>query len=467
MKNIIEPTIFLYLYDLKQAFGDNCENKDERFAQFVEKLPYELQKELGSQENKNIEFNAAFDLKEYQELYSDPNLPLNHFFKTSLIDKKNQYQGKGWYYPIFIFDTYALLIAVSIGASDEAVKPFKTLKEELKQRLNHQTGNLGRTWKLSGILPPTEGEIIISAEKYAKAYYQEFLPDNKWQQDYFGEGLFLGSPIFELNLTQQNHTIITFFSEQEAYEIDNNKYYDDWIRLFSFHHKIIWLYQTIEAVSNQTQEFYSKWENIRTSLHQQLSKQENLKVLRKTLKDAQKLQGEYRKNLYHIKFLKKAMEINLGNYIERLQLIEDKASQELIKGQQRHTDLSFLNQFAERVENKFLRQTNKNYKFLKLGLNFLESQMSDIRDRLAIERAERDRNFQDIIVTAGAGWAVGSLVQSVEFGKLEKEVGYRPFLPDSWPNPAAQLFFAIASASLSAVIVWLVIYLWRNHNDKK
>lgn len=479
MKNISEPTIYLYLYDLKQALGDDCQKYERRFEDFLEKLPDQLADVLRDQKKKDLEFNLAFDSKEYHELYSEGE----GFFDILPPDDKKR---TGWYYPVSIFDTYALLVNLSIDGSDEVVQPFKTLKQELEQHINHQTGTLGQTWKLSGFLPQTEGETVISAEKLKK-YYKEFSnekckkeecakkddkessPENKWQQDYFGEGIFLGSPIFELNLTQNNHTIITFFSEKEAYETDNNEYYDDWIRLFSFRHKIIWLYQTIEAISNQTQALYTDLEKIRTFLDQGSLEKENLKVLRNTLKRAQNLQGQYREKLYNIKFLKKAIEINLENYRERLQLIESKANQKSNNGQHRQTDLSFLNKFAERVENKFLRQTNKNYKFLKLGLNFLESQMSDIRDRLAVERAERDRNFQDIIVIAGAGWAVGSLVQSVEFGKAE--VGYRPLFPksltNSWSDPTGQFVYAIASAVLSAVVVGLVIYILRNKTYKK
>ncbi|OWY58906.1 hypothetical protein B7486_77440, partial [cyanobacterium TDX16] len=112
---------------------------------------------------------------------------------------------------------------------------------------------------------------------------------------------------------------------------------------------------------------------------------------------------QYTVDLLKLSFQKQVIEINLSDYQTRLNFIKEKA------GKDNQLDL-FAN-FINLANRKHLLQITKDIENMQLGLQLLKDTINAIRSHIEVEKAARDRNFQELVAVTGAGIATVSLLK--------------------------------------------------------
>ncbi len=303
----------------------------------------------------------------------------------------------------------------------QPVDCFAALKTDIETRLQGQVASLGQTWMLSGWLPEDQ---LYSAEEIAKVCYQSFFPDGNWKQDLEGQGRLLSASVFELwryrntlqegetatdtvqSLQQNQHILILIFPNQATMAKAAELYYDDWLRLLSFRNKILWAYSQSRVIKQLIKTDFTL---VQASHHPS----QTFDDFRQTLIRIQDALDHYKVNLIQLDFQGRTIDINLQNYQKRLQRIGAQAGPE--------TDLAFLQEFVDVVQNKYLLQITKDSENMQLGLRLLEDLINATQSRLAVEKAERDQNFQRLIQYLGVGWATATVASGYITTKDPKE----------------------------------------------
>lgn len=430
MADLVYPTLDLFLYDLRNGLGETDAEVESNQSQFTQKLPSEIHHCIAQQDRY---FEA-----EYQELlFPERFLP----FEST----REGYPIEGYYYPVRLNDAYGLLMDASVNNQEEphSVSCFKLLTAELESRLQGQKATVGQTWMLSGWLPDgntKSGEETTQlfqnkALATAQACYDAFLPEGNWKQDLEGKGRLLGAHMFELwryrsilqegtattavlqSLQQNLHVVILVFPDQVAAQ-NAASLYDDWLRLFSFRNKILWAYSQSRVIKQL----------IKTDFTMVQSRQrgtQSFDDFRDILAQIQDTLNHYKLNLIQLDFQGRTIDINLSNYKKRLQRIMMEGGQD--------TDLAFLKEFSEVVENKYLLQITKDSENMELGLRLLEDAINATQSRLEVEKAEQNLNFQRLIKYWGTGLAAAAVVpQYIDTKKdpLNLQRGIEATLPE-------------------------------------
>ena len=384
MGDLIFPTLDLFLYDLKDALNSTEAERQENQADFRSKLPAEIQlldNELES---------------EYLEL-----LPKDKYSDFTSADKKLE----GYYYPVRINDTYGLQIDCSINNQTEpqAADSFALLKAEIEARLQGKAATIGQTWMLSGWLPETSSQ---SYAEIAQSCYQHFQKTANWSEDLQAEGSLFGGKLFELwryqPQNQENcHVIIIIFPNGESME-KAAELYTDWMGLWSYRNKITWAYSQSRFIKESLVSYYKQSETNQRIISDPKSSSLSEKKIGAKLNEVQKFLVNYSVDLPKLNFQKQVIEINLGNYQTRLEIIKQKV------GVDNH--LECLETFSQAVEQKYLLQVTKDHENMEIALRLLEANLNAIRSQIELEKAERDRSFQNIVTLVGAGTAVTALI---------------------------------------------------------
>lgn len=460
MAKIIYPTLDLFLYDLRNGAGETLEEIQANRDIFQRKLPENVQPIL-------FQFDNDFEV-EYLELLAKPK---NKRFE----DNREGFPVKGYYYPVRLGDTYGLLVDCSVNNQIDPQSPesFALLKAEIEEkRLNNQAAKIGQSWMMSAQVPnadPTEIENI------AKACYKALMPDLNWQQDLVGKGYFLEGFIFELshyrvkisenttsvasihNIQENQHVIIVLYPDETAAR-EAAKYYSDWMRLFHYRHKIGWCYGQSRVLKQSLKRYLVTIQNSIKFFTNTNRKGLQLKEISQQLEQVQSTLSPYSIELTYLDFQIRSIDINLSNYKKRQETISAKAGEA--------AEISFLQQFSEIAEDKYLLQINKDYDNLKLGLSLLDSSINTLRSRVEVEEAKRDRTFQNAVAIIGIGFSASSLLDSLPQNGAGYSDPVRYLLvnylqvPSPWLNAATGFVYELAVAFVAGGLTWLVIQFW-------
>jgi hypothetical protein len=453
MNDIIYPTLDLFLYDLRNGLGESQDEINQNQTYYQKKIPEAIHKIL---------FQKDTYFEDEYVLLTEP-----HIFET--ISKPYSFQG--YYYPVRLSDVYGLLIDCSVNNEIEAqpAKCFKDLKIEIEQRINNQSATIGQTWMISGWLPQSDDR---SREDIAKDCYKALIPDSNWKQDLEGQGTFLGATIFELSryrlkikdisetlttiqsIQENQHVIIIIFTDKASAD-KLAEFYDDWMRLFEYRHKILWAYGQSRLLKQSIKNYFTTIEEDREKININQPKEREFEKCRTTLIRVQNALNNYTIDLNRLEFQNRTIDINLSNYKKRLERIEEKAGNKL----------EFFEKFTKVVTDKYQLQITKDSENLERGMKLLENTISAVRSRVEVAKAERDRNFQDAIAILGVGWSVASFLPSPD--KLSENANdpVRMFLtqsplPPTWVKPAIPLVYKVSVALVAAALAWLLIRLW-------
>ncbi|MEJ1936239.1 hypothetical protein WDZ92_39105, partial [Nostoc sp. NIES-2111] len=92
----------------------------------------------------------------------------------------------------------------------------------------------------------------------------------------------------------------------------------------------------------------------------------------------------------------------------------------------------FLTEFSKLVKDKYRLQITKDSENLERGLKLLSDTINAVRSRVEVEKAERDRNFQDFVSLLAVGWTFGSFVAALPGLGEKNDNPFRAFLIQSF-----------------------------------
>jgi len=276
---------------------------------------------------------------------------------------------------------------------------------------------------------------------------------------------------------------------------------EELLRLFCDRHKVFWAYGQSRYLKQQLKKDFTVINQLVGNIYSQ-----NLKQLRKTVVDAQKILRNYTIKLNYLDAQIRTIEINAINYSRRIGTISDRLNQiptqngqnpiaqilpilswfqsatatsnptstnptpllSQIANWQYPYDLKFLEKFSEDVEKKYQLQVQKDYAYFSSGLQLLQDLINSSREITEIEQAERDRNFQNTVGIIGAGLAVGSIVASIEIPTKKNENFLNSpldfafstlHIPDVWLCFAIKITFSLSAAITAGVFTYILIWL--------
>jgi hypothetical protein len=135
-------------------------------------------------------------------------------------------------------------------------------------------------------------------------------------------------------------------------------------------------------------------------------------------------------------------------------------------------NVEFLKKTNEKIDDKYLLQLKKDYENFQPGLELLKDLIESIRGITAIERAQRERIFQNTVAIFGVGLAAGSATASVvsEFPETFTNVISSNLsqigIPVYWLEISTSVFIilgiAILAGIFTALLVAGIVFIRRN-----
>lgn len=433
MNHIFYPNLNLFIYQLRNGLGDQEEDIQQNQQTFWNNLPDNLPQLSLEQESKATHID-------YLELL--PLTPHNksvHWFHTTA----DNYQIKGYYYPVRLNDSYGLLLNSYIDDVDyyHLISCFKTLKHlaESKQ------GNLGKTWMISGCLPADDTQPKTLAESAYQALMSE-----EWQNPQ--QGRFLGAPIFEVwqppqrweSLEENSYVLVILYPNQSV-EKAAAKYYEDWLQLFCYRNKILWAYSQTRQLRKRLQASFASIFGIAKKL-----KQLSLKELQENLEINIEALSQYASDLNYLEIQLHTIQVNQQNYQEQLDCLIEEASKE------GETNLYFLSRFSQIVKQKYQVQIQEDYASLSPGLRVLEDVINTIRGIVEVKKAESDRNLNTTIAVAGIGLATSQIASAVILAQPPANADKTPL---AFRTEA--FVWSLGIGAIAMLITWVIIRLRR------
>jgi hypothetical protein len=437
MRELVYPTLDLFLYDLKEALNTTDEASRINQEIFIKKLP------------QTVAIIDSDRESEYLELLPQKT----EDFKTDKVE--------GYYYPVRLNDVYGLQIDCSVNNQTEPqpVECFSWLKSEIESRLNEQPITLGQAWLLSGWLPKDSPQ---NPKDVAQDCYQAFCKDGSWQRDYQGEGTFLGGTIFYLrqpnyafrDLADSNHhlqlenrpILIAIYPHSESAKRAAD-FYPDWMGLFCYYTKINWAYAQSRLIKKNIFDYYKRIERDRQTISLQNHKPIGYEFTESKL-SLDKIQHDikqYSSDVLGLAFQKQIIDINFTNYQTRLEMIRQRLDAD--------SQLDFLNKFSDLVAQKYIVQIDKDSENMQLGFKLLEDDINAVRSRIELTKAERDRSFQEFVAIVGAG------VAGASFAPADKNC--HPIFSKSAVICKVPVLFSLLVFVIVAGLTWLIRIQWK------
>ena len=430
MNELFYPTIDLFVYDLRSPLNADVGEIANNTQSFQARLP------------EKVTIKDVDSEPEYLELTTPPRPKLNPA-NASL---------EGYFFPVCLNDTYGLQIDCSVNnlTEPQPIDSFRVIKEEVERYAYPNPLTIGKTWLILGWLSSQDQD----SESTARDCYHTLFPDQV-TPEIQGKGTFLGGSIFEVWQAQSydsEHLVIILFPDRVAAEKAAN-FYKDWIGLFCYRHKITWAYHQSRLIKKALVNHYKKVGENTEIIKNSQNLKVNLASLQKLFHNIQNILNKYTIDLLNLSFQKQIIEINLVNYRTRLEFIKQKAGQE--------SDLSFLDNFANLAEKKYLPQIAKDNDNLQLGLQLLETNINALRSQIELEKSERDRNFQNIVTLVGTGTAITAFFDyKAEKCKAIFSVSEKTSHPCNKPLIGTIIFpitFLLVIGGIAFLLKWLYI----------
>lgn len=419
MKKIIYPTLDLFVYQFRNGLGDSDEQIKENHKSFWQNLPDKINVDLDAEEKgENPEYIKLIEELIEQPIKQQFNIQNNHYYFTDISDS---YKLEGYYYPIRLYDTYGLIFDCSIDDRNnpQLIDVFKNLKQQAATK----SGNIGKTWMVSGSLAPGTKPDPASIAKETYKILEGIECQNP------EPGKFLGATVFEvwkppqkwLNVEQENiHVLIILYANLWNMEVAA-EFYGDWLRLFNMRNKILWEYAYSRQLTTELKAiFQAVLENINRVnkvnygfINQKISQQE-LQDLQKILSQSIATLSDYASKLSFLEMLRLAIDNNLQNYQSFIKDIENKAKEK----QQNDstlgdTNLQCLEKFTKTVTNKYKVQIQQDCASLNASLRIIEDLTNTVRGIIEIEQTKNDRSINNTIAAVGIGLATSQIVSAV------------------------------------------------------
>lgn len=392
MNQIFYPTIDLFTYKLKNALNLSSDEIREQKQEFFAQFPPEVQ----------VNINDPKTETEYKPLFIDPD-PKSSF--PNYFDlKTNNPTLEGYCYPVVLNDVYGVQIDCSVNnlTEPQSTESLAEIKTEIEAIAQSDSLTIGKTWLISGWLAE---EDLANAEAIAQACYQSAFDGDldDWKKDLYAQSSFLTGKLFELWQTQASssiHIVILLLPNQEQAK-KAASFNTDWMGLFYYRHKITWAYEQSRLIKSALINHYRKVEENSRIIKQNKYGDKNPTSTENLLNNIQDILNQYTIDLLNLAFQKQIIEINFINYQKRIELIQQKAQEEL----------NYLNLFSDLTKDKYLTQIDKDTENMQLAIRLLEDNLKAMSSRIELEKGERERTFQALVTIIGTGMAGASLVK--------------------------------------------------------
>jgi len=437
MLKLVDPTLNLFTYTLKQGLGVEESETRKTYRRFLDSLSKLLHKKL----------NVSFTSEQKRKFRA-----LNEVEAADLPFTGNlsNHQVKGRYRRWNIDDNYQLLFDGYVDNKYETDKVITLIKslQELTPKLP-KLENIGQTWMLSGWL---ESGTDAEAEELAtKAYKCLFKKDAVPQEK--GSGEFLGGKVTEFGgdkIEDNLQLLVILYSDEPAFR-ECTDFYINWQDLLCFRHKIIWAYQKSLLLKERLVKNYNQIVTMRNTSKWELPK----------LLEAMGKLSDFTIDLNYLEFQYSTINVNLEKYEKELAQMQAKA---------RPTDdLKFLQVFCDRAKENYPKQVKKDIDNFRPALEILQSLTDTIRGTVEIRKAEGDRAFQNIVGIVGVGLSTGGTVASAS-ANYKTEIEANPaintainMLPIFEPGSGLRVImgFSILSGVAASLLTWMIIALWQ------
>ena len=439
MVKLVDPTLNLFTYTLKQGLGVEESETRKTYRRFLDSLSKLLHKKL----------NVSFTSEQKRKFRA-----LNEVEAADLPFTGNlsNHQVKGRYRRWNIDDNYQLLFDGYVDNKYETDKVITLIKslQELTPKLP-KLENIGQTWMLSGWLQPGTGTDAEAEELVTQAYKCLFKKDGVPQEK--GSGEFLGGKVTEFGgdkIEDNLQLLVILYSDEAAFR-ESTDFYINWQDLLCFRHKIIWAYQKSLLLKERLVKNYNQIVTMRNTSKWELPK----------LLEAMGKLSDFTIDLNYLEFQDSTINVNLEKYEAKLAEIKAKA---------RPTDdLKFLQDFCDRAKQHYPKQIKKDIDNFRPCLEILQSLTDTIRGTVEIRKAESDRAFQNIVGIVGVGLSTGGTVASAS-ANYKTEIEANPaintainMLPIFEPGSGLRVImgFSILSGVAASLLTWMIIALWQ------
>lgn len=469
---IRDITLDLYLYDLHDGLGDSETDLEESRRRFWQRIYNGRLTEDQLQTFKEREASVS----DWIELLGKQRT--EKFKKTDVTGL----QLEGYYYPVKLGDTYALLLDSgtqriqpnSVGQVSASAQPLQheqlqALDQQLQslRHIVHQRsgrdqnrGEIGEDWLVWGQL--TQAFSAAEIQQIAETCYNalKWLPSPNWQRDFSGQGRLYGATWFELehpdttaddkNATQ--HLLIALFPPNCSPDQINQqipKLHRHFLRLFHYRNKILWAHEQGVRLKRDLKLATSEIHDLTTQLQTSLSDPSlHLDRLQSLLAKALNVAQDYELNLSYFDEQRSTIAVNLANYQKRLALIQSTDPD---------CDLAFLTDFGNYVEEKFIGQIEADQAILQVSLKPLDRFIKTVEGIVGLERTKTERDFNRTLQVAGFGIGSATLVHSSLSSKSDELIKTIPAFAQN-PSPWLIAGFPLV-ASLGVGIVFALLSL--------
>lgn len=458
MREIIYPTLDLFIYQLRNGLGDSDTQIAENHQSFWKNLPDKIKVSLEKEsEAENPEYAKLLELLE-------SSIKQAHNIKDNYYLFSNEKNLESYYYPVRLYDTYGLLFDTSINdrKNSQPITSFNTLAKQAETK----KGNLGKSWMASGYLSTATKP---DPKALAEHIYRE-LVNREWQNPQ--EGKFLGANLFEVWKSPQkwqdiesenSHTLIVIYPNLWTMQLAAD-FYGDWLRLLCSRNKILWEYAYSQQLTKELQDEFKliinrtqKIKNLYASSKNTEFNQQQLNKLQKILSNSIATVSDYATKLSYLEILKSAIETNLLAYKKYLKDIEIKAQEKQKEDNQiGDTNIQCLEKFTETVQQKYKIQVEQDYISLSVGLKIAEDLINTVRGIIDIEQTKRDRTLNTTVAVAGIGLATSQIASAVILAQQPND--YQNYL-----RFRAEVFgWSLLIGSIFAVVMYLILRLFRH-----
>ena len=435
MLKLVDPTLNLFSYTLKQGLGVGEPETRKTYIKFLDALAEQLHQQL----------NVSFTPEQKQKFLAlQENIEADLPFTGSL----NNHKVKGRYRFCNVTDNYQLLFD---GYVDDKHEPDKVIKliESLQSLIPQppKLENIGKTWMLSGWL---ESGTDLEGTELAKQVYKCLFAKDGVSQ---GSGEFLGGKVAEFwgDKIEENLQLLVILYPDEATFRECSNFYVSWLDLLCFRHKIIWAYKNSLELKKRLVINYNQIVEMRNTSRLTLQK----------LMDAMGKLSQFAIDLNYLELQHSTIKVNLEKYQSKLTEI---------KTQARPTDdLQFLQDFWNKAEQTYPKQIQKDIDNFRPCLEILRSLTDTIRGTVEIRKAESDRTFQTVVGIVGVGLSTGGTVASAA-ANFKTEIEANPainsaintFVPIFDPGSGLRVIlgFSILSGVTASLLTAIIIAVW-------
>ena len=435
MLKLVDPTLNLFSYTLKQGLGVGEPETRKTYIKFLDALVEQLQQQL----------NVSFALEKKQKFLAlSEKIEANLRFTGDL----NSRQVQGRYRCRNVTDNYQLWFDGYVDGKHEPDKVIKLI-ESLQYLIPQppKLENIGKTWMLSGWLE--SGTDLEGTELAKQVYKCLFVKDGVPQ----GSGEFLGGKVFEFwgDKIEDNSQLLVILYPDEAAFRECSNFDISWLDLLCFRHKIIWAYENSLVLKDRLVSNYNQIVEMRNTSRLNLQK----------LMDAMGKLSQFAIDLNYLELQHSTIKVNLDKYQTKLAEIQAKAKPT--------DDLQFLQDFWDKAEQHYPKQIQKDIDNFRPCLEILRSLTDTIRGTVEIRKAESDRTFQKVVGIVGVGLSTGGTVASAA-ANFKTEIEANPainsaintFVPIFDPGSGLRVImgFSILSGVTASLLTAIIIAVW-------